>query len=570
MRKILKNLRPVWRGIYDIGLTYFRNSLVEYRGDIYISKRNFPTANPLANLGEWELFCIGTGLFSAAGQILTHNGDEVITLDIGENGQYPLVIDGEITWAGDIIDLPDTPVPEPPDLSKFAAKVATITTVGSNNYRSYLMQDGSVFAVGSGAFFRNGDSGARTNILPIKLTNEDNITFVSLYSGIASNYAITAEGDVYSWGDNSSGQLGHGDLTPIATAKKIEYFSNNSIQIEKIFTSGWTYGVNIYCSYFLATNGYLYACGDNKDGNLGDGTNLQQLIPVRCGTLSNIKDVSVSARPFSVYAVDTNGNLYVWGNNSKGQLGLGNRITQTLPRRVTAVSGVSKAVVDCAHTMSSTLSTDLFDPSFYRGFGIILTNTGDIYRVGSNDFGQLATGDTTDLEELTRFTSDNSFRDIAISDGYHGNIALISSDNRVFLAGANDSGQLGTSDLIARSSIIEPIGDFQGNVTTIKFGGTGNTKAIVVQVSNRLFAAGENSFGNLGLGTTTNISTFSELGNIIAPIENWQIYGVGNSFGISVVFSNGKAYACGRNNFGQTGTQSENNTNELILSNIIF
>ena len=79
-------------------------------------------------------------------------------------------------------------------------------------------------------------------------------------------------------------------------------------------------------------------------------------------------------------AVLENGEVYGWGYNGNGQLGLGNNINQLNPQRVTGLQGVVVTSVVCgyAHTLA-------------------VTDEGSLYAWGANSYGQLGTGQATDI-----------------------------------------------------------------------------------------------------------------------------------------------------------------------------
>lgn len=88
-------------------------------------------------------------------------------------------------------------------------------------------------------------------------------------------------------------------------------------------------------SYALASDGTVYSWGDNTHGQLGNGTNTDSNIPVAVKTTGTPMDgktiVQVAAgAPYSI-ALASDGTIYSWGNNSKGQLGNGTTINYTVP-----------------------------------------------------------------------------------------------------------------------------------------------------------------------------------------------------------------------------------------------
>ena len=138
-----------------------------------------------------------------------------------------------------------------------------------------------------------------------------------------SSYARTINGEVYAWGDNSYGQLGIGNTENQSSPVKIESLSN----VDEIYYDGSC------CSAYAKTiTGEVYAWGNNYMGQLGIGNTKDQSRPVKIEGLTNVEEIY--AENYSVYAKTTIGEVYVWGNNGDGQLGIGNTEDQSRPVKI--------------------------------------------------------------------------------------------------------------------------------------------------------------------------------------------------------------------------------------------
>ncbi len=89
-----------------------------------------------------------------------------------------------------------------------------------------------------------------------------------------------------------------------------------------------------YSSYARTINGEVYAWGDNSYGQLGIGNTENQSSPVKIESLSNVDEIYYDGSCCSVYAKMTNGEVYAWGYNSDGQLGIGNTEDQSRPVKI--------------------------------------------------------------------------------------------------------------------------------------------------------------------------------------------------------------------------------------------
>ncbi|MFN4102879.1 MAG: RCC1 domain-containing protein [Tepidimonas sp.] len=83
----------------------------------------------------------------------------------------------------------------------------------------------------------------------------------------------------------------------------------------------------------IRSDGTLFSWGDNVLGQLGDGTTASQRgIPTRIGDATDWLRIHAGAE--TSYSIRTDGTLWSWGRNHKGQLGLGDLITRRAPARV--------------------------------------------------------------------------------------------------------------------------------------------------------------------------------------------------------------------------------------------
>lgn len=240
-------------------------------------------------------------------------------------------------------------------------------------------------------------------------------TWAKLNTGNSSNsFAIKSDGTLWSWGYNSSGQLGLGNTTYYSSPKQVGALTNwlsisSSATVAAIKTDGtlWTWGDNntgglgqgnttSYSSpkqvgaltgwskvssgnnnFIVAvkTNGTLWSCGYNQYGSLGDGTSTNKSSPVQVGSLTNWADVSCG--DYHSIAVKTDGTLWAWGLNDNGQLGLGNTTySYSSPKQVGSLTTWS--IISAGGRQSFSIKTD-----------------GTLWSWGQNAYGQLGLGNRT-------------------------------------------------------------------------------------------------------------------------------------------------------------------------------
>lgn len=545
----LGNIRINWRGAYQAAAAYVHDDAVSYRGSSYIALRDVTGVAPLVG-ADWDLLAAGTDQLLQEGDILIHDGIMPVRLPRGLNAQILQLINGRPAWRTQAVDP-----------SRRVAKLCKVNGHGGTHIRSYLMSDGTIKISGYGGNYNNGDLAGANTFLPSRLTAEDQDTrFVEVISGGQQSYALTANGEVWSWGYNNYGQLGHGDTATRSIAKRIEYFVTNNIQIAKVIPSRAGY-YDHACVLFLATDGKLYGCGYNADGSCGNGTTATQTVPVRCGALTDIIHVAISGVQHSVLAVQSNGELWVWGANAYGQLGLGDVTPRQTPILHPSMHNVAKTAICAGYPAGTGTPT---------ASGYVLKSDGTIWSTGNNSVGQLGMGDTTDRTSFTQIVSPKFFTEIRTGDGRYPMVAALTNAGELYTWGYNGYGQCGTGNTVNQSLPYKPPGAFQGQVSKVRIGGGASYEGCVIQAGNTLWSAGYCAYGNIGIGAGATNTLFQKVYGTAGTILDWGTFGQGtNLWGLSVLYDDGRVDSCGYNNYGETGTRIT--TNDLYsLKNVIF
>lgn len=134
-------------------------------------------------------------------------------------------------------------------------------------------------------------------------------------------------------GDNSSNQLGLDGFVGFYTPQKLNF---KNIQ---------TISCGLYHTLAMVKSGEVYACGENGSGQLGVGRNYSNLLGsshsiscTRCLTDLNkldLKDVvSICCADWHSMALTKFGEVYVWGQNDNGELGLNHNKNRYLPKKL--------------------------------------------------------------------------------------------------------------------------------------------------------------------------------------------------------------------------------------------
>jgi alpha-tubulin suppressor-like RCC1 family protein len=147
-------------------------------------------------------------------------------------------------------------------------------------------------------------------------------TWSKIASGRDSITAIKTDGTLWSWGQNSSGQLGLNNRTNYSSPKQVGSLTNWSVISQ---------GDNF--SIVVKTDGTLWSWGYNGFGELGLGNTTNYSSPKQVGSLTTWVKVSGGSGQSSL-SIKTDGTLWGWGYNSSGQLGLNNRTNYSSPKQV--------------------------------------------------------------------------------------------------------------------------------------------------------------------------------------------------------------------------------------------
>ena len=175
-----------------------------------------------------------------------------------------------------------------------------------------------------------------------------------------------------------------GDNRYFAAGDGIINFHTNLKLVDNNSWSKISSGGGISFPFTLAIkNGELWAWGSNREGQLGDGTKTDRRSPIRIGNDSDWQDVSVSLSGLYSLAIKS-GKLYAWGNNSHGQLGIGNLTSISSPVQV----GLEEDwfMISAGSGLLNTFSLGI------RNTTVSPPSAGTLFAWGNNDFGQLGTG----------------------------------------------------------------------------------------------------------------------------------------------------------------------------------
>jgi alpha-tubulin suppressor-like RCC1 family protein len=253
---------------------------------------------------------------------------------------------------------------------------------GPNTRSSVAVKaDGTLWSWGAGSYGRLGHGNTVNYSSPKQVGALTNWLQVSVN---AFCVAVKTDGTLWSWGINASGQLGQNDTTS----------RSSPVQIGAL--TDWT-TVAVGASHCIATksNGTLWAWGSSFNGQLGLGNTTNYSSPKQVGALTNWTAVAGAVSNTS-FAINANGNLFSWGANGSGQLGLNNTTNYSSPKQIGSLTDWNK--VFGGNTNCFAIKSD-----------------GTLWSWGLNTSGQLGLSSTTNTSSPIQVGSLSSWQRISAS-----------------------------------------------------------------------------------------------------------------------------------------------------------
>jgi alpha-tubulin suppressor-like RCC1 family protein len=324
-----------------------------------------------------------------------------------------------------------------------------------------------------------------------------------------------------------------------------------------------------YSNFFaIAENGTLWAWGRNSNGELGDGTNIQRTTPVQIGTDTNWKEISASIDGIFSFtlAVKTDGTLWTWGSNNRGQLGDGTTTNRNFPLQIGTDTNWKTVSAGLTHSIGIKQNGTLWGWGSSERFALIGFPSGPNVlapeqRSMDTNWRQASAHDRVTVAVKTNNTvwcwgyNENGFLDVAFGATIANNIQVptpkLNTTNILY----TNTGDRTSIDVRTNNLLVNP-GDLQNNnplfVKAYDIGE--DTSAYIRLDNNTLWSSGDR------LGSLTQVIETVQLGTA----NNWKSVNVGG-LSAGAINNNGDLYVWGSNQNGQLGNGTSGPTTTSFI-----
>ncbi|XP_063941021.1 PH, RCC1 and FYVE domains-containing protein 1 isoform X2 [Daucus carota subsp. sativus] len=305
-------------------------------------------------------------------------------------------------------------------------------------HAAFVTKQGEIFSWGEERGGRLGH-GVDSDVLHPKLIEALGATNIELVAcGEYHTCAVTLSGDLYTWGDGHFGLLGHGNEVSHCVPKKV-LGPLEGIHVSSVSCGPWHTAV-------VTSAGQLFTFGDGTFGVLGHRDRISVSKPREVESLKGRRTVRAACGVWHTAAVIevmvgnssssncSSGNLFTWGDGDKGRLGHGDKEAKLVPTCVTTLVKSNFCQVACGYS-----------------FTVALTTSGHVYTMGSPVYGQLGNPQADGkLPSRVEGKLSNNFVEEIACGAHH--VAVLTSRTEVYTWGKGTKGQLGHGDTDDRTS----------------------------------------------------------------------------------------------------------------------
>ena len=309
-----------------------------------------------------------------------------------------------------------------------------VSYVNAGNSADYFISGGYLYASGENTDGQLGQGtvSSKNTVVTTPEVVPGLSSMVQVANGANFAIAINASGQAFGWGADDNGKLCTGTTqTYVDSPVQITAFNGEDVV-------GVAAGGNH--SVFLLSDGTVWSCGANTNGQLGDGTFTSSTTPVEAMGISGVSEITAGS---SFTTALINGELWDWGNNGNGELGAGLTSKESdVPVQVLGLNGVVE--FGAGGNSGST------------GHQLAVTGDGTIWGWGDDLYGQLGDGKSkkkvsTPVKAKLLSAAIGSATVTGLALGAADSFVLDSGGD-VYAVGENTDGSLGTGGTTSSST----------------------------------------------------------------------------------------------------------------------
>ncbi len=439
-----------------------------------------------------------------------------------------------------------------------AGKTIRDISVASNSACA-IASDNNAYCWGNGGSGVLGNNSTTTSSVPVAVNTAGALAGKTIRKLVAADNlhacAIASDNNAYCWGRNDYGQLGNNSTT-------------NSLVPVAVNTAGALAGKTIreiavagFHTCVIASDNKAYCWGQNSDGELGNNSTTNSLVPVAVNTAGvlagkTIRKITMSG--FSNCAVASDNKAYCWGQNFYGQLGNNSTARSLVPVAVNTagvLAGKTIREIALGNVSACAIASD-----------------NNAYCWGDNDTnggGQLGNNSTTDSLVPVAVNTAGALNGKTISGislGYSATCA-VASDNKSYCWGSNQYRQLGNNSTTP-SSVPVPVTDIiiKSGVSIRQITANYPNSCVIASDNNGYCAGSGSAAGSLGNGLASNSYYLVPLdqSGVLAGKTLREISANQYISHACAIASDNNAYCWGNDDWGQLGDNDTTHKNSPV------
>jgi alpha-tubulin suppressor-like RCC1 family protein len=433
---------------------------------------------------------------------------------------------------------------------------------------------GKLYSFGDNTFGQLGDSSNTSRYAPVPVNATLFSNAISIVeAGPISSYVVTSDGQLYAWGSNSQCMHSYyntNDLDLLGDNSTQSTNRNSPVLIDTLQKTIVSIAVGTDTCLAQTSDNFILGWGTNLYGTIGDGSNTARVTPYLTskGAISGRVISRLLVGNYHAVALTTDSKVYAWGLNTNGQLGDGTVVNRYFALLVTQTLIGSKRVTDIAVGGSFTMVLMSDNTLYSWGSCTKLDNTP--YCVGDNTATTYRSSPVAmDISQLggraiKRITASYAMGVALTTDGY----IYVFGDNTPTIAGDNLAAAL---QRLVQNSVFNTYAGLS-SAEIVSSVTAGALHAYVITNMNRTFIYGDNIAGQIGLGTTT----LSAAPYLMYPVEqylpslafanftSYKNYYPGRTYYHTLALTDGCTYSVKPNSTATIPTLKCNTQNKLL------